>query len=70
MAALRNLLTEREYKRVVKKGPEAMAEALREYVVKPGGRPTFVSLGGKALTKTEIQRRWREKKRESSQVAK
>ncbi len=66
MAALRKLLTEREYKRIVKKGPEAMAEALREYVVKPGGRP---SLGDRALTRTEIMRRWREKKRESSQVA-
>lgn len=67
MAALRKLLTEREYKRIVKKGPEAMAEALREYVVKSGGRP---SLGDRALTRTEIMRRWREKKRESSQVAK
>lgn len=60
MAALRKLLTEREYNRLVKKGPEAMAEALREYVVKPGGRP---SLGDKALSRTEIQRRWRERKR-------
>jgi hypothetical protein len=60
MAGIRKLLTEREYNRVVKKGPEAMAAVLKEYVVKPGGRP---SLGDKALTKTEIQRRWREKKR-------
>jgi hypothetical protein len=66
MAGIRKLLTEREYNRVVKKGPEAMAEALREFVAKPGGRP---SIADRPLTKTEIQRRWREKKRESGEHA-
>lgn len=66
MAGIRKLLTEREYNRIVKKGPEAMAAVLKEYVVKPGGRPT---IGDRPLTKTETQRRWREKKREGGQAS-